>query len=97
MPLPLLIPAVLAVSTIASLATPFFFPTEQDKATIELNKKLSEGNFTITKTQSEIKVPNFSDSISETFDTVKQQLGKPENSIFIILAIVAIIIFVVIL
>ena len=91
MPLPLLIPAIIAVSTIASLATPFFFPTEQDKANIELNKKLTEGNFTIVKTQPEIKVPDFSSKLSQSVSDFTEQLSQPKNSIFIILIIIAVI------
>lgn len=79
MPIPLLIPAIIGISTIAGLATPFFFPTEQDKATIELNKTLSEGNFTITKTQPEIKVPSFGSKIQIKVDEFKQTLSaRPE-------------------
>jgi len=91
MVLPLLVPAIIGASTIASLATPFFFPTPQEKATIELNNQLKEGNFTIIKKESEIKVPSFGDKLSQGVDTVKKQLDNPKNSIFIIIAIVLII------
>jgi len=42
MPLPLLVaPLALIGATGASIAIPHFFPTESEKATIELNKKLT--------------------------------------------------------
>lgn len=91
MPIPLLVPAIIGISTVASLATPFFFPSEQDKATIELNKKLTEGNFSIVKNQPEIKVPDFSSKLSQVVDDFKEQITLPQNSIFIILTILAII------
>ena len=91
MPLPLLIPAILVATTVASLATPFLFPSPQDKANIELNNKLKEGNFTITKTQPKIKTPDFTSKIETTVDEIKTHITKPENSLMIMVIILAII------
>ncbi|HSA76440.1 MAG TPA: hypothetical protein VLE02_02735 [Nitrosarchaeum sp.] len=97
MPLPLAIPVILSATTIASLASPFFLPkTEQEKATIELNNKLSEGNFTIVKTQPEIKTPDFKSKIKSQVSEVKQIFSENKEIGFVILAIIAVVILMVV-
>lgn len=85
MVLPLVVPAIVAASTAAGLATPFFFPTPQDKATIELNNRLKQGNFTIVKTEKEIKEPNFeAPDVEEITDNIKAGLEVPKNQFILI-------------
>jgi hypothetical protein len=79
MVLPLLIPAVIGVSTIAGLATPFLFPTPADKATVELNNKLKQGNFTIIKREDEVKTPDFESGASELVSNFSNALTEPKN------------------
>lgn len=78
MVLPLL-PIAIGVSTLASLAIPFFFKTEAEEATVELNKTLKQGNFTLLQPEEKPNTKN----------------GKTNNQkgvFFLIIAVVAIII-----
>lgn len=88
----LLIPAIIGASTIAGLATPFLFPTEADKATIELNKKLKSGNFVLVKKNKKTKVPDFSSGITKIVDDVKDRVeNNPQLSFALIVIVLAVI------
>jgi len=94
LPFPLLVPAIIGASTIVGLASPFFLPkTEQEKATIELNEKLTEGNFTIVKNQKDIKVPSFTSNLTNQINEIKETyLDNPKYQSLIIIAVIAFIV-----
>lgn len=100
MVLPLAIPAILVGTTIASIASPFFLPqTEAQKAEIELNNKLKQGNFSIIKNPEPIKTvqpDSFGEKIKQQVDDIKTKFAENKNLGYIALVIIAVIIIMVI-